>query len=168
MATRSRNRGSINASRQRQRGAVLYIALIMLILLALLGIVGMQVTGMQERMSANYRAVNIAFQLAEDSAREAECYVESQVNRTAATCTAVPIKQICDDGFDATQWADSATADASNVRSIGQCISGEASLAKGVKPVSEDANPIYQITAYRVDDKANATANAAVDTIFRP
>ena len=72
------------------------------------------------------------------------------------------------DGFDATDWANSSAADAGNVRSIGQCISGEASLAKGVKPVSEDANPIYQITAFRVDDPANATASAAVDTIFRP
>ncbi len=152
----------------RQRGAVLYVALIMLILLALLGIVGMQVTGLQERMSANYRAVNIAFQNAEGSARETECYVESVVNRTAPTCTAVSISQICDDGFDAAGWADAATTNDANVRSIGQCISGEASLAKGRKPVSEDPSPVYEITAFNVNDTANPTANAAIDTIFRP
>ena len=39
----------------RQHGAVLYVALIMLILLALIGVVGMQVAGMQERMSSDYR-----------------------------------------------------------------------------------------------------------------
>lgn len=43
-----------------QRGAVLYVALIMLILLALLGIAGMQVAGMQEKMASNYRAVNVS------------------------------------------------------------------------------------------------------------
>ena len=35
-----------------QRGAVLYVALIMLILLALIGIAGMQVAGMQEKMAS--------------------------------------------------------------------------------------------------------------------
>ena len=39
----------------RQRGAVLYVALIMLLLLAMIGVVGLQVTGLQERMSSNYR-----------------------------------------------------------------------------------------------------------------
>ncbi|KAG1065868.1 hypothetical protein G6F40_017798 [Rhizopus arrhizus] len=49
----------------QQRGAVLYVALVMLILLALLGIAGMQVAGMQEKMAANYRAANRAFQNSE-------------------------------------------------------------------------------------------------------
>lgn len=161
------NRSPIRSA-SRQRGAVLYVALIMLIMLALLGIVGMQVTGLQERMSANYRDVNIAFQNAEGSARETECYVESVVNRTATTCKTVTINQICDDGFDAAGWANVATSDDANVRSIGQCISGEASLAKGTKPVSEDPSPVYEITAFNVNDTTNATANAAIDTIFRP
>jgi type IV pilus assembly protein PilX len=55
--------------RTQQRGAVLYVALIMLILLALLGVVGMQVAGMQERMAANYRAANMAFQASERAGR---------------------------------------------------------------------------------------------------
>ena len=41
------------ALQSRQSGAALYVALIMLILLALIGIVAMQVAGLQERMSAN-------------------------------------------------------------------------------------------------------------------
>ena len=156
------------ASATRQHGAVLYVALIMLILLALIGIVGMQVTGLQEKMSANYRASNLAFQNAEASARAGECYLESLVNRTVPVCDVVDISPICDDGFDATSWADTTSKATSNVRSIGQCISGEASLSKGKAPVSEDPNPVYQITTYPTDFKTDATASAAVDTIFRP
>ena len=55
----------------RQQGAVLYVALIMLVLLALLGVIGMQVAGMQERMAAGYRATSMAFQNADLPARRA-------------------------------------------------------------------------------------------------
>ena len=50
------------AARSRQEGAALYVALMFLVLLALIGIVGMQVAGIQERMAANYMATNQAFQ----------------------------------------------------------------------------------------------------------
>ena len=57
------------AAPRAQRGAVLYVALIMLILLALLGITAMQVTGLQERMTGSYRSTNMAFQNAEGDSR---------------------------------------------------------------------------------------------------
>lgn len=50
---------------QRNRGAVLFVALIMLLLLTLLGVTAMQVTMLQERMSGNFRAQQIAFERAE-------------------------------------------------------------------------------------------------------
>lgn len=158
-----------------QGGAVLYIALIMLILLALIGVIGMQVAGMQERMSANYRAVNLAFQRSEDIARNAECALESMVNRTAAVpgcniINAADVDQICDSGFDAGDWTESRTfamAPAVNARLIGPCISGNADLDMG-RPLNEDPNPIYQVTVYHTDDNTNRTAATAIDTIFRP
>lgn len=162
---------------RRQRGAVLYIALIMLILLALIGIIGMQVSGMQERMSANYTAVNVAFQNAEGLARNTECVLEDIVNSTStAGCDAIApgaVDQICDDGFDPGDWADGhqlSTRTAVNARLIGPCISGNAALDMG-SPVNEDPNPIYQVTVYTVDRRGateNPTAAAAIDTIFRP
>ncbi|MFT4255952.1 MAG: PilX N-terminal domain-containing pilus assembly protein [Pseudoxanthomonas sp.] len=162
------------AGARTQRGAALYVALVILIVLALLGIVGMQVSVLQEKMSANYRNINIAFQNAETSARRSECYLEAITNRTtpASDCTAVTVDEICRTGFDATNWAsqralDTTQADAIYVRSIGKCISGRGSLAGG-KPASEDANKVFQSTAYAVDDDSNPTANAAVDTIFIP
>jgi len=160
------------ASPVAQRGAVLYVALMMLILLALLGIVGMQVAGLQERMAANYLGVNEAFQAAEADVRLRECFIEGMVNRTGA-CAAgtADIVQICDDGFDSTDWAAQMAADVPQVdrvslRAIGPCISGNSGLDMGIGPINEDPNPVYQVTVYATN--AAATANAAVDTIFRP
>lgn len=167
--------------RNAQRGAVLYVAMIMLVLLALIGIVGMQVAGMQERMSANYRAVNIAFQNAEGIARETECAIEDLVNRTStAGCAAVNPVQVCDDGFDALEWVEDQDMNAVsrvNTRLIGPCISGNTALDMG-RPVNEDPNPIYQITAFATDEadldplvgtqRTEPSSGAAIDTIFRP
>lgn len=170
---RSRQNAPAFASARSQRGAVLYVALIMLILLALIGIVGMQVAGLQERMSANYRNTNMAFQNAEERAREAECFVEGEINRTGSACPTVEVEQVCDTGYDATNWAAERAmgdplASSTVVRSIGKCIAGNTSLAMGVKPDSEDPNPVFQISAYATDTIVNPSADAAVDTIFRP
>jgi type IV pilus assembly protein PilX len=174
MMPMTRRRTPMPTTSRNQRGAVLYIALIMLVLLALIGVIGMQVAGMQERMSANYQAVNLAFQRSEGLARNTECVLEDIVNRTAtAGCNAIApadVDQICDDGFDPGTWAEGqtlATSPAVNARLIGPCISGNASLDMGAV-VNEDPNPIYQVTAYMSDDNTNPSAATAIDTIFRP
>lgn len=50
---------------RKQAGAVLFVALVMLILLTLIGVTGMQVTMLQERMSGNFRAQQQAFERSE-------------------------------------------------------------------------------------------------------
>ncbi len=158
----------------RQRGAALYVALIMIVLLALIGIVGMQVAGMQEKMAAGYISANLAFQNAEADARLRECYLEGVVNRTGACAGGAPaggIEQNCADGFDPTGWAAARSmtnpqVSQARVREIGTCISGDSSVAMGKAPVNENPNPVYQVTTYGISPSANA--NAAVDTIFRP
>ncbi|KAF1691383.1 pilus assembly PilX family protein [Pseudoxanthomonas koreensis] len=156
----------------RQGGAALYVALMILVLLALIGIVGMQVAGLQERMAANYLATNVAFQTAEADVRLRECFIEGVVNRDGL-CAAgtAPIQQTCDDGFDPSDWAAGLStlvpqANWVSIREIGQCISGNAGMDMGVRPVTEDPNRIFQVTTYATNPAA--TANAAVDTIFRP
>lgn len=163
----------------RQRGAVLYVALIMLILLALIGIVGMQVAVMQERMSASYRAVNRAFQNTEALARVTECGLEA-MNGVARACDAfdtADVNRQCDDGFDAGDWAQDrviADAPAVNVRQIEGCIIGEAEIAMGqTQETGGGLLPIYQITVYQTDtgDTAgggtNPSSASAIDTIFK-
>lgn len=58
-----------NAAR-KTRGAVLFIALIMLLLLTLLGVTAMQVTLLQERMAGNFRVQQQAFESAESRMSE--------------------------------------------------------------------------------------------------
>ncbi len=160
-----------------QRGAVLYVALIMLILLALIGIVGMQVAGIQERMAASYRAVNLAFQGAEELVRNAECGLEllNDVPDVAETdCTEVSrgdIEVKCDDGFDAGTWVAGRTLAGGGVRNIRQietCIIGEAEIDMGGPRNERDVLPVYQITTYQTDTGGtNGTSASAVETIFK-
>ena len=172
MKMQSRHPGSMS-SPFSQRGAALYVAMMMLILLAMIGIVGMQVTGLQEKMSANYRNVNLAFQNAEGGVRLRECYVEDLVNRTNnCSAGATTIQEICDD-FDATNWASQLSmatpvANSVSIRNVGRCITANSSLDQGVAPISEDPNPVFQVTVYAVNDATSPSADAAVDTIFRP
>ncbi len=149
----------------RERGAVLYIALIMLILLALIGIVGMQVTGMQERMAANYMRVNQAFQLAEASARSVEADIDSAVNSGVGTFEAD--QEVCEPIFDPLTWANDATnPGATHTRRIDKCFA--ASSRRIGEKQSEETGNIYEITALASDDDDNATASAVINTIFIP
>lgn len=162
----------------RQAGAVLYIAMIMLVLLALIGIVGMQVSGMQERMSASYRAVNRAFQNAEGTVRATECGLEIMNGIDRDGCTAVSsgtVNRQCDDGYDAGTWVRDrklADAPARNIRQIEGCIIGEAEIAMGqTQETGGGLLPIYQITVYDSDTAdsggTNPSSAAAIDTIFK-
>ncbi|MCW5566995.1 MAG: pilus assembly protein [Dokdonella sp.] len=176
-----------SGQRARQRGAVLYVALIMLILLALIGIVGMQVAGIQERMAASYRAINRAFQNTEALVRATECGLEVMNNIARPGCTAVSASNVnreCDDGYDAGTWArwvdpdtqlvprTLAHAPAVNVRQIEGCIIGEAEIAMGqTQETGAGLMPIYQITTYQTDTAdiggANPSSAVVLDTIFK-
>lgn len=157
---------------RHQRGAVLYVALIMLILLALIGIAGMQVAGMQEKMAANYRATNVAFQNAEGVTRRSENALEAIANRTAAPANAplvdTDIQQNCDVAFDPVSWGRGrplTTAQAVNVRRIDACIIGGGSLAMG--DALDPVTPVYQITTFATDTATDSSSTASVDTVFK-
>ncbi|MEP6907361.1 MAG: PilX N-terminal domain-containing pilus assembly protein [Pseudoxanthomonas sp.] len=143
---------------RNQRGAVLYIALIMLILLALIGIVGMQVATLQERMSANYVATNVAFQNAESQVRTREI---------AITDGTFFENEDCSTPFDPKRWAESVTV-AADVRTvnIGVCM-GECSAAVGGDSAESLCN-LYRTTGFSRDQGSVAASSslAAIDTIF--
>jgi type IV pilus assembly protein PilX len=147
-----------SASAHSQRGAVLYVALIMLVLLALIGIVGMQVATLQERMSANYVAANVAFQSAESEVRSREVEI---------TENAVFDYENCSVPFDPRAWAQSVTV-ASDVRTrnIGIC-SGQCSAATGGDTAESLCN-LYRTTGFSRDrdSVAESSSLAAIDTIF--
>lgn len=169
------NRQRTHLSGARQQGAALYVALMMLILLALIGLVGMQVAGMQERMASAYRAANLAFQNAEAYVRQTECGLE-RLNGVpdvpASNCALVSqadIQTHCDDGFDVGVWAQArslASGPARNIRRIEGCIPGWANISMGGPPDP----PVYQITVYQTDTGGGAdpSSGVVIDTIFIP
>lgn len=184
MALMKRPRHHFPGGLHKQGGAVLYVALIMLILLALIGIVGMQVAGLQERMSASYRAVNRAFQNTEALVRATECGLEVMNNITRPGCTAVDqasVNRRCDDGYDSGNWArwvnpttprTLANAPSVNIRQIEGCIIGEAEIAMGqTQETGAGLLPIYQITTYNSDTAdvggTNPSSAVVIDTIFK-
>lgn len=144
-----------------QSGAVLYVALIMLILLALLGIIALQVAGLQERMSANYAATNIAFQNAESNARRSEIALKAQVlagdnpatNVPPTNCTATP---------DFQGWQ----SDQQHIRRLDLCFAWGALDVPSNE--AERTDQIYQITAFSRDRAVLPSSEATVDTVFIP
>lgn len=148
-----------------QRGAVLYVALIMLILLALIGIVGMQVAGLQERMASNYRAVNIAFQNAESQARATEENIRSQL---VGGATYLADREYCEANFDPLTWADGlgSTDTAFITRRIDKCFAAS-SLRVGER-MNEETGNIYEVTVLGNDGTSTASATAVVNTVYIP
>jgi len=62
----------MNKFTKSQSGAVLIISLIILLALTIIGITSSNVTGLEEKMAANAKDVNLAFQAAESTLREVE------------------------------------------------------------------------------------------------
>lgn len=148
----------------RQSGAVLYVALIMLILLALIGIVGMQVTGMQERMSSNYANINIAFQNAEARARDVEADIQTAL--TSAGGVFAANQEACSPTYDPLTWANGLPKAATNeayTRRIDKCFPAS-SVKMGAKQ-SEETGNIYEVAAFRT---AGDGTKAVIDTVFIP
>ena len=63
--------------RNNQSGVVLIISLILLLAITLIGVTGSNVTSLEERMSANSKDTNLAFQAAEAALRDAEAWLVS-------------------------------------------------------------------------------------------
>ncbi|MGH8081331.1 MAG: pilus assembly PilX family protein [Lysobacter sp.] len=168
-----RTRRSPLVAPSAQRGAVLYVALIMLVLLALIGITAMQVTGLQERMTSSYRSTNMAFQNAEGNARGRESDLQRQVQ--SGGTEAIDLDQpLCTAGFDPSAWAEKLKyanplpAKQNYTRRIDECVSGGTGIGMGTAPLSENTNLIFQVTAYAVDRGTNPGSDAVIDTIFVP
>lgn len=62
---------------EKEQGAVLIVSLIILLVMTVIGLAGIEVTTLEERMAGNMRDRNIAFQAAEATLRDAEDYLES-------------------------------------------------------------------------------------------
>lgn len=100
---------------RRQSGAILFISLILLVILTVLGVVGLRMSVMQERMGGNQRDREIAFEAAESALRAAEKAIGDQAltlvyNDDLASnspgSNAGYIQQLCEPG-DPKRWTQS-------------------------------------------------------------
>ncbi|MCC5885421.1 MAG: hypothetical protein JJT88_03185 [Gammaproteobacteria bacterium] len=65
--------------RERQQGVALFLALVVLLIITVLGVSGLQTTTLEERMAANSRDRDLAFQAAEAALLDAERFLNSAV-----------------------------------------------------------------------------------------
>ena len=68
-----------NIVKPNQQGTTLIITMIFLLVLSVMGLAGMDVTGLEERMAGNMRDRNMAFQSAESGLLDGENYLETFV-----------------------------------------------------------------------------------------
>ena len=98
------------AAPRKQRGAVLIISLMFLVLLTIIGVSGISSTTVEERMAANSRDHETAFQAAESALRDAEIDLEPAIGGTnnrdaavwalgAAALAAAPVNVSCAGAF---------------------------------------------------------------------
>ncbi len=69
---------------QKQHGAVLVMALLMLFVLTLIGVSSINTTTLEEKMSGNSRNRQLAFQAAELAISDAERYIKNSINNPVA------------------------------------------------------------------------------------
>lgn len=148
-------------SRKHQNGAALYVALIMLILMALIGIVAMQVAGLQERMSANYQAGSMAFQNAEAQARGQENNLKAAVSAGSAIATDLSPRD-CKTTFDPASY----TGSRPHLRRLDMCFSWGG--LDYPTDESEKTDQIYQVTVHGQDRATFASSESVIDTVFIP
>lgn len=159
-------------SKRQQHGAALYVAMIILIIMALLGLIGMRVVGLQERMAADYMRSAKAFQGAEADLRRVELDIQAKL-RADSTFDAdfSPRGDDCKKAFDGLAWANvqlaASTPVAKHTARIDPCIPGGASSMVGGR-ISDDTNNVYQITVISNDNNTDPYAQTVLDVVYIP
>ena len=86
---------------RKQQGATLAVTLLMLLIITLLGISAIQVTQMQEKMTANLQDKELSFHAAESALAAGETWILNQLAEppVTTTCSAFPCVQTAFQNF---------------------------------------------------------------------
>jgi type IV pilus assembly protein PilX len=161
-------------SLHQQSGIVLIVSFIILLLLTIIGISGMKVTGLEEKMAGNDRDQNVAFQSAEAALRAGEARIDTiysdgngsissfcgntvglyhEVNLCTANVAAT--KANAPNAFDSETWTDkksvavasvSTTASSSGNKLVTAAPRYFITYVAIIPPVSAGASPAYLFT----------------------
>jgi len=176
---------SVTGTSRNQRGAVLFIALILLVVLSLIGIASMQVTTLQERMAGNYYTQAKAFEYSEWMVRFQEDAIQTTVDGGG---TYVANDRSCPSTYAGTgsvdAWAAAKTATTVGGSNAGNMITGswftrEIDQCTGQSPLnlggSFSGNTAVMFQVLGVDNdvppsglNTDATSMAVVATVYIP
>jgi type IV pilus assembly protein PilX len=147
----------------RQRGAVLFISLIMLLLLTLIGITAMQVTLLQERMAGGFRIQHQAFEATEGTLNKTRTNLNNAANASG------PLYYSADatlSGTNALPWAPWLSSEPSVPTEDG-ISQVNAHIAVGSPPAVIGARTLkYFVVSALNQDPDSGDAKSAVQAVF--
>lgn len=160
----------------KQKGSIIIISLIMMLLLTIVGLTGVKISNLEERMSGNFRDHELAFQAAEAALSEAEAYVENttfvaanfQAGCTGTQCfTSTCTSGLCFNGSFPTTGAPagSCTAGLTNTWEDWDLWSDGSGKYKSATPLtgtSSTAKYIVEFRCFMVKDDTNSDANVNI------
>ena len=139
--------------RQKQRGAILLFCLVFLAVLTMMGVSGMESATLEERMSANMRDHELAFNAAESALQAAEAWLILQNNlpitSTDGTTTVWAEDSMDPAANDGLYWWDHANINGAWWTNNGDAITDVAEVAE---------QPRYLIEQYRTVDTGQSIA----------
>lgn len=153
-------------SQTRQRGAALYVAMIMLLLLTLIGVSSMQVSTLQQRMATNFNDFALAFQRAEGVLRRGEFELQRSFDlnqiRAEVYCLG-----------DATSWAKTIEPSSVPAAQTRKIVGGPCPGSRPIDPTLEGGIPEpgemdYQLIAAAADREPdqNPTSVVVIETVY--
>jgi type IV pilus assembly protein PilX len=154
------------AKASRQRGAALYVAMIMLLLLTLIGVAAMQVSSLQQRMATNFNDFALAFQRAEGLLRQNEFELQRSFDTNALRAETYCLG-------DASSWANTIEPAAAPVAQVRKIIGGSCIGSRPIDPTEEGGIPApgeldYQLLAAAADRDAasSPTSVVVIETVY--
>jgi type IV pilus assembly protein PilX len=150
--------------RRRQRGAVLFISLIMLLLLTLIGITAMQVTLLQERMAGGFRVQHQAFQQTEGTLKKTRKNLNDAANSSGSLYYSADATLT---GANALPWATWLTTEPTVDPDDGLS-QVNAHIAVGSPPAVIGARTLkyFVVSALNEDPGGSGDAKSAVQAVF--
>jgi len=154
-------------STRHQRGAALFVALIMLILLTLLAVAASQISLLQERMSGSFRAQNLAFQNSEGAVAEQRDVARDPL-KSYDTISDIPVGLVDGNKSPWSGWLDTFSNRAqTSTRACGGACPERKGSAVGEDPARKPK--FYVISSQQKDADAtddSVAAWASVQTIY--
>ena len=149
----------------RQRGAVLFISLIMLLLLTLIGITAMQVTLLQERMAGGFRVQHQAFQQTEGTLKDRRKDLNDAANTSGPLYYSADAALTGTNALPWTTWLTSEPTVADPDVGIAQV---NAHIAVGSPPAVLGARTLkyFVVSALNEDPGGSGDAKSAVQAVF--